>query len=154
MSKTKLQHTLLAVALVLGIGQAGVGNAHGIAGPIDPDGNVPSFTAVAKVTCFDDGNGKTGYLMANIKDHPSNPVVEDMFVHITLFKGDKAISITDTIPGDDSFSPSIQLSAGDGVYSMIVSKTKAGTRNVAVDYHCMTADHVHTGTDIFLSYYE
>jgi hypothetical protein len=73
---------------------------------------------------------------------------------MSLFKGSKAISTTDVVPGDDRPSPSIKLSGGNGVYFMIVSKTKAGTRNVSVDYHCMTANNVHTGTDVALSHYE
>ncbi|SFM01832.1 hypothetical protein SAMN05421880_10455 [Nitrosomonas nitrosa] len=133
---------------------SGVVKAHEIAGPIDPVGNVPSFTAVAMVTCYDDGNGPADYLIANIKDLPSNPAVEGMFVNMTLFKGSKAISVTDVVPGDDNPSQFIKLSAGNGVYFMIVSKTKAGARNVFVDYHCMTANNVHTGTDIALSHYE
>lgn len=147
-----LNSTLVAVLLL--VGQAGTSRAHDIAGPIDPVGNVPSFTAVAMVTCFDDGNGPADYLIASIRDLPSNPAVEGMFVNMSLFKGSKAISTTDVIPGDNSPSPSIKLNGGNGVYFMIVSKTKAGTRNVSVDYHCMTANNVHTGTDVALSHYE
>jgi hypothetical protein len=150
MTNLKLKNSLLGAAFLLMIGQESISNAHNIAGPIDPAGNVPSFTAVAMVACADG----TDYLMANIKDHPSNPAVEGMFVNMTLFKGDKAISVTDIVPGDDNPSQSIKLSAGSGVYFMIVSKTKAGVRNVAVDYHCMTNDNVHMDTDIFLSHYE
>lgn len=144
--------TMLAVSLLFG--QSGISRAHEIAGPIDPVGNVPSFTAVAMVSCYNDGNGDADYLMASIRDLPSNPAVEGMFVNMSLFKGSKAISTTDVIPGDDNPSPSIKLNGGNGVYFMIVSKTKAGTRNVFVDYHCMTANNVHTGTDVALSHYE
>lgn len=154
---SKFSPILLVVTVLttlLFFGSSGVVKAHEIAGPIDPVGNVPSFTAVAMVTCYDDGNGPADYLVANIKDFPSNPAVEGMFVNMTLFKGSKAISVTDVVPGDDNPSQFIKLSAGNGVYFMIVSKTKAGARNVFVDYHCMTANNVHTGTDIALSHYE
>lgn len=155
---SKFSHLLLVITMLTALllfGQSRVSKAHEIAGPIDPTGNVPSFTAVAMVTCYDDGNGPADHLIANIKDLPSNPAVEGMFVNMTLFKGSKAISVTDVVPGDDNPSQFIKLSAGNGVYFMIVSKTKAGARSVFVDYHCRTANDVHTGTDIaLLSHYE
>ncbi|MCW5599308.1 hypothetical protein [Nitrosomonas sp.] len=154
---SKLSNFLLITALLsflLMISQVKVSHAHNIAGPIDPAGNVPTFTAVAIVSCTDDGNGPADHLLANIKDHPSNPAVDGMFVNMTLFKGNKAVSVTDVTPGDDNPSQTIKLSAGNGVYYMIVSKTKPGVRNVVVDYHCMTADNAHTGTDIVLIHYE
>lgn len=150
---TSLRVSALIVVMML-FAQAGISRAHEIAGPIDPAGNVPSFTAVAMVTCFDDGNGPADYLIASIRDLPSNPAVEGMFVNMSLFKGSKAISTTDVVPGDNNPSSSIKLNGGNGVYFMIVSKTKAGTRNVSVDYHCMTANNAHTGTDVALSHYE
>ena len=154
---SKLSHLLLVTTTLTALllfGQPRVSKADEIAGPIDPVGNVPSFTAVAMVSCYNDGNGDADHLIARIKDLPSNPAIEGMFVNMTLFKGSKAISVTDVVPGDDNPSQFIKLSAGNGVYFMIVSKTKAGARNVFVDYHCMTANNVHTGTDIALSHYE
>jgi hypothetical protein len=133
---------------------ARIGHAHDIAGPIDPAGNVASFTAVALVTCFNDGNGVADNLIANIRDLPSNPAVEGMFVNLTLFKGSMAISTTDITPGDNNPSPAVKLSAGTGAYFMIVSKTKPGARNIAIEYHCMTQDNVHTGTGIDLVHYQ
>lgn len=151
MNKMAIKKLLGVSAFLSGVGLAGAGFAHEIAGPIDPTGNVPSFTVVAMVTCFND-NGRTDKLVANIRD--TSPAVEDMFVNLTLFKGSKAISTTDPIPGDQRSSPTITLSGGSGFYFMIINKTKAGTRNVAVEYHCMTADNVHTGTAIDLTTYE
>lgn len=155
MTDTKLKAVsfMVVVLILLMICQIRISHAHDVAGPIDPTGDVPSFTAVALVTCFDDGNGPADYLMANIKDHPANPPVEGMFVNLTLFKGDQAISTTDIVPGDDSPSESVSLRGGAGSYHMIASKTRAGVRDIVVDYHCMTANHTHTGTDIALLYY-
>jgi len=156
-TNSKLSDSALVAALLtcmLLISPARNSHAHEITGPIDPAGNVASFTAVAWVTCFDDGNGVADNLIANIMDLPSNPAVESMFVNLTLFKGSMAISTTDITPGDNNPSPTIMLSAGSGVYSMIVNKTKPGTRNIAIDYHCMTANGVHTGTSINLVHYQ
>jgi hypothetical protein len=156
MIKTNLKlsdSTLLAalLACMLLFSPARISHAHEIAGPIDPTGNVASFTAVAWVNCFDEGNGVANNLVASIRDLPSNPAVEGMFVNLTLFKGGMAISTI--TPGDNNPSPSVKLSAGGGVYYMIVNKTKPGTRNIAIDYHCM-ADDVHTGTDIGIAHYQ
>ncbi len=144
---------LVAIALaLLMFCQIRASHAHDIAGPIDPNG-VPSFTVVAAVTCFDDGNGPADYMMARIKDLPSNPAVPGMFVNMTMLKANAALSITDIIPADDAPSQWIALRGGNGVYSLIVSKTLPGMREISVEYHCMTAFNVHTGTDIVLTYY-
>ncbi|HRQ04661.1 MAG TPA: hypothetical protein PK580_01725 [Nitrosomonas halophila] len=149
MNRIKWVRILQTAVLVSGMSLAGMVHAHNIAGPIDPAGNVPSFTVVALVTCFDESNDK---LVANIKD--LSPAVDGMFVNLTLFKGGNAISATDPIPGDQGSSPTITLRGGSGLYYMIINKTKAGTRNVAVDYHCLTENGVHTDTDIRLTTYE
>ncbi len=153
-TKLKIIPFVAIAMMLLMICQVRISQAHDIAGPIDPAGDVPSFTAVALVTCFDDGNGPADYLVANIKDHPANPPVEGMLVNLILFKGGQAISTTDIVPGDDSPSPSVSLRGGAGGYYMIASKTLAGVRDIVVDYHCMTANHVHTGTDIALVHYQ
>lgn len=145
---------MVVVLILLMICQIRISHAHDVAGPIDPTGDVPSFTAVALVTCFDDGNGPADYLMANIKDHPANPPVEGMFVNLILFKAGQAVSTTDIVPGDNNPSPLVSLRGGANVYYMIASKTRAGVRDIAVEYHCMTADHMHTGTDLRLEYYQ
>lgn len=147
-------HTTNLLAAAMMLAATGIVQAHDIAGPIDHTGNVPSFTAVAAVTCLNDGSGKADHLVATILDHPSNPFVEGMQVMLTLFKGVHAISTTDTTQGDDIPSPPVKLSGGEGVYYMIVNKTRPGVRNVAVQYHCEQADGVHTGTDILLTHYE
>jgi hypothetical protein len=151
----KLSDSTLIAALLtcmLLFSPARISHAHEIRGPIDPAGNVPSFTAVALVTCFDE-NGVTDNLEASIREEPSNPAVEGMFVNLTLFKGGMAISTT--TPGDNNPSPTVKLSAGKGAYFMIVNKTKPGTRNIHIDYHCKTADGVvHTGTSINLVHYQ
>lgn len=142
------------LACMLLVSLARTSHAHDIAGPIDPAGNVASFTAVALVSCFDDGNGPADNLIANIIDLPVNPAVEGMFVTLTLFKGGAAISTTDITPRDNNRSPMVKLSAGGGAYFMIVNKTRPGTRHIAIEYHCMTAGGVHTGTDINLTHYQ
>lgn len=151
MNRTKWLRMLQTAVLVSGMSLVSMVHAHNIAGPIDPAGNVPSFTVVALVTCLDD-NGRNDKLEARIRD--VSPAVEGMFVSLTLLKGGKAISATDSIPGDHNPSPFIALSGGSGTYFMIINKTKAGTRNVEVEYHCRADNNNHNSTSIQLTTYE
>ncbi|MCC7136392.1 MAG: hypothetical protein IT528_08380 [Nitrosomonas sp.] len=132
----------------------GVAQAHEVAGPIDPEGNVPSFTAVAAVACLDDGTGKANHLFATVRDDASNPFVEGMQVTLTLFKGGRAISTTDTTQGDNEPSLPVKLEGGEGTYFMVVNKTRPGLRNVNITYHCEAANGIHTGTSLSLTHYQ
>ncbi|MDT8363820.1 MAG: hypothetical protein RQ714_04135 [Nitrosomonas sp.] len=151
---TTVNHTTGLLAAVFMLAFIGVAQADDIGGPIDPEGNVPSFNAVGAVACFNDGNGKTDRLEASIRDHPSNPFVDGMQVTITAFKGGHAISATDTTQGDEAGSPVVELEGGEGVYHMIVNKTRPGRRDVDVVFHCLTASGIHTGTSITISHYQ
>lgn len=120
--------------------------AHSAGATLGAAGTNPSATALAAVSCFDDGNGKPEGLFVQIKDE-SDPE-PGLLINIQLYKGLQAISITDPISGDADYSEGVQLNGGAGVYQLIVDKTGIGPRRFDVIWHCMTADHVHTGTDI------
>jgi len=120
--------------------------AHSAGATLGAAGNNPSATALAAISCFDDGNGSPSGLFVQIKDL-SDPE-PGLLISIQLYKGIKAISITDKISGDADYSQGVQLDAGPGVYQLILDKTNIGPRRFDVIWHCMTADHVHTGTDI------
>src|SRR5690606_31582937 len=115
-----LQKILTLAGIILATGYAASISAHGGGATLDPAGNKATFTALARVTCFDDGNGPADHLIARIRDN-SAPV-PGMFVSLQLLKGSKAISITDTTPGDAQFSPFVPLQAGNGVYFMMADK--------------------------------
>ncbi len=120
--------------------------AHSAGATLGADGKNANATALAAVTCFDDGNGKPAGLFTQIKDL-SDPV-PGLLINIQLYKGIQATSTTDTVSGDADYSKGVQLNGGPGVYQMIVDKTDKGPRRFDVIWHCMTADHLHTGTDI------
>lgn len=149
MSKFKLNTVLLGLTALIG---SGIAQAHDIDGVIDGGGNAPAFTVIAQVTCFDDGNGPASYLIGKVGDYPTNPHVDGMYVNLVLHKSNQAASTTDMGPRDFEYSQPIVLFGGNGVYNMFVSKTVTGARHVAVEYHCMTANNVHTGTGIDLVY--
>ena len=133
---------LLSAAYVEGV------FAHTAGGTIDAAGNNASATDLAQVSCYDDGDGPTGYLFIQIQDL-SSPL-SGMLMSIQAAKDAQMTNDSDPVSGDATASPGTELWAGDGIYYMSVSKTAAGSRLFSVTYHCMTSQGVHTGTDITL----
>lgn len=143
---------LKAVLLLASSTFSAISFGHSAGATLGADGISASATALAAVTCFDDGNGQPEGLFVQIKDL-SEPV-PGLLVNIQLYKGVQAISITDTVSGDADYSEGVQLNGGPGVYQMIVDKTDVGPRRFDVIWHCMTADHTHTGTDIIVRQFQ
>ncbi|SDG96644.1 hypothetical protein [Nitrosomonas sp. Nm132] len=144
---------LLSASMIVTTGYAAICGAHGGGAVLDPAGNKATFTALARVTCFDEsGVGPADYLAVKIRDN--SPPVPGMFVSLQLLKGSKAINITDTTPGDAHFSPEVTLRGGNGTYFMMANKTMAGARNFEVEWHCKTVNNEHTGTDLFVDQFE
>lgn len=120
--------------------------AHGGGAVLDHDGISRTFTGVATVSCVNEGGVVTEKLVAKIRDN--SPPVPGLLVNLHLFKGNKAVGISDTISGDADYSPPIELHGGPGTYVMIVSKTDEGERSFDLEWHCEAADGTHTGTEI------
>lgn len=120
--------------------------SHSAGAILGADGTNASATALAAVSCFDDGNGSPAGLFAQIIDL-SEPV-DGLLISLQLYKGLQATNTTDPVSADADFSEGVQLDGGAGVYQLLVNKTMAGARRFDVVWHCMTEDHVHTGTDI------
>ena len=133
-------------------GYATIGSAHSGSATMDPEGISRTFTGLAFITCFDDGNGEPHHLIARIRDN--SPPVSGLLTNLQLYKGDQAVSISDTISGDADFSPFVTLHGGPGVYWLIVNKTNKGARSFDIDWHCNTITDVHTGTDIGVAQFE
>ena len=144
------QSTLLGLVLLLGC--SSLASAHSARAVLDAAGTNANFTALARVTCFNDGSGNTSYLTARVRDN-SAPVT-GLFINLQLVKGAMAISATDSISGDASYSDSIALPGGNGVYTMMLNKTLAGARSFDIEWHCVAADGAHTGTEIILDQYK
>ncbi len=131
------------------LGYAVSSSAHGGGATMDIAGASRTFTGVVLVSCFDDGNGPAENLIARVRDN--SPQVPGLLVNLQVFKGNKAINITDTVSGDADYSPFVTLHGGPGVYFMIINKTDVGARSFDVEWHCNTIDGIHTGTDISVS---
>ncbi|HIG64403.1 MAG TPA: hypothetical protein EYQ43_02300 [Methyloprofundus sp.] len=145
MSNRLLSKAALSAA-ILSIGIYSTAHAHNGSATLNPLGGNPSATDLAHITCYDDGNGNPAKLRVQIKDQ-SEPV-DGLLLSVQIYKGLKAISITDPVSGDADYSQAIELDAGLGVYSVMVDKTAAGPRRFNLVWHCLTAENIHTGTDI------
>lgn len=144
----------LSITLFLLLSCVGVAKsyAHGGSATMDEAGNKASFTALARITCFDDGAGPAQFLVARVRDNSA--AVSGMFVSLQLLKGTRATSVTDLTPGDADYSEFATLSGGNGTYQLILNKTKAGARSFDLEWHCLTAANDHTGTDIIVDQFE
>lgn len=141
----------LFLALLSCLGAANV-QAHSGGATMDEAGNKASFTALARITCFDDGAGPAQFLVARVRD--KSPAIAGLYVNLQLVKGTRATSVTDLTPGDAEYSEFATLSGGNGTYQLILNKTKAGAREFDLEWHCLTAGNDHTGTDIIVDQFE
>lgn len=146
MQYLSLKKNIIAGFIACSASYAGISSAHTAGATLDPDSNIRSFTGMAFVTCFDDGNGAADNIIVRIRDN--SPPVSGLLVNLQVYKSNKSNSITDTVSGDADFSPFITLQGGPGIYWILVNKTDIGARSFEVEYHCNTADDIHTGTDI------
>ncbi|OQK15718.1 hypothetical protein AU255_16030 [Methyloprofundus sedimenti] len=139
-------------AAILSIGIYGTAHAHSGGATLDAGGTNRSATALAGITCFDDGNGEPAKLFVQLQDQ-SEPV-DGLLLSVQIYKGNKATSITDPVSGDADYSPAVELAAGPGVYWVMLDKTAAGPRRFDLIWHCVTADDIHTGTDIVVKQFQ
>lgn len=145
------QRAVATTFAMITLGFASVSGAHEAGATMDPNGTTASFTGYALVTCIDDV-GVTDRLVASIKD--TSPPQDNLLVSLQIIKGFFADSTTDPVSGDGNFSPEARVQGGSGVYQILVNKTIAGARSFIVSYHCMTADNVHTATEITVRQFE
>jgi hypothetical protein len=107
---------------------------------------------LARVTCFDDGSGAAALLMVRVRDNSA--AIPGLLINLQLLKDTAALSISDTVSGDATYSDYIALPGGNGVYTILLNKTAAGARSFDIEWHCMTADNLHTGTDILVDQFK
>lgn len=128
-------------------------SAHGGGATMDAGGISRTFTGLAQITCSSPmGSEPTDHLLARIRDR--SPSVDGLLVNLQLHKGQKAVSITDTVSGDADYSPFVSLQGGNGVYYLMVNKTNVGEREFDLEWHCTAASGTHTETEIGVSQFE
>jgi len=148
----KLQKFLQIIFIMTTAGYAIVGGAHGGSATLDSEGTSRIFTGLAQVTCSSSGDEPTDHLLARIRD--KSAPVPGLLVNLQIYKGKRAVNITDTVSGDAEYSPFVSLAGGNGVYYILVNKTDAGKRSFDLEWHCTAASGSHTDTDIGVLQFE
>lgn len=138
--------------IVAAAGYATLSGAHGGSATLDYEGTSRIFTGLARVTCTSTDNEPTDHLLARIKD--KSAPVPGLLVNLQIYKGQRAVSITDTVSGDAEYSPFVSLKGGNGVYYIMVNKTDAGERSFDLEWHCTAASGSHTETEIGVLQFE
>jgi hypothetical protein len=144
MKKNGLKKWVLSALALVSIGATQLVLAHSAGGPFDFTGKNASSTDLAAVECAPG----THHLFIRVRDN--SPAVAGLFVSMQAFKDNKMTNITDTVSGDGNWSVGATLNAGEGVYYISVNKTKAGLRQMEVEYHCYSAGEDHLETQITL----
>ena len=157
--KMTAKSIMLASTLTLTVYHQTIANAHDVfAQSLGAYKTVATTTTVKygshnptdyyQITCSDDGTGVPAYLLIAVRDITAGTSV----LSATIQKGLLSRQTTDVTGADTAYSPMISLygKPGPGIYNVIVSKNLYPTRNYDMQYHCMTADNLHTGTSISL----
>lgn len=144
MRNTRLKNSVLAVALVLPLAQAGSVWAHEYSGAL---GKSASATDLYQVTCSTDSGGDSDRLSIQVLD--TAPAAAPL-VSVQVQKGASAANSTDAKDGDTTYSPLVSATSGNGAYNVLVNKTASGAENYKLEYHCQAKDGEHTGTSIFV----
>jgi hypothetical protein len=118
----------------------GLASAHSLTGSL---GAATGATDFYQVTCSDDKSGPPSYLVTSIESTISAATPR---ISVQARFNTSASNATDPINGDGNYSPSGKVTAGGGLYNVLIYKDGAGVQNYALEYHCLTATGVHTGT--------
>ena len=138
MKRRTVRTLLFTAAMLIAAGRAVIAEAHDVS---DFLGAAAGAVDYAQVTC----GPNTHHLFFQIDDVTT---VDGIQMSVVVHKGNAAASAT---APDGGTSPSNMLvgSPGPGVYNVFITKTKSGSPNYHLLYHCQNADStVHTLTTI------
>ncbi|MGH8572611.1 MAG: hypothetical protein ACREX8_08555 [Gammaproteobacteria bacterium] len=141
----------MALSFLLSVGQAGVVLGHSKVGSLSKNKNAKD---VYSVTCSNEEGGDTATfrLAARVRDEPPSRPPK---VSVTIAKGGTAVRVTDTKgDGNQQPSPWAYVDGGNGVYQMIVTKSRKGLERYSVEFHCQgpsSSGYVHTGSSVVIT---
>ncbi len=145
MKKIPLKQGLAIMSLIMALAPENLVYAHDLSGSL---GFASTSIDYFQVHCFDDGAGPNGYLEVALKDIA--PVATPK-ISLQVIRDNMATNTTDPIDGDAGESPILSVNgSGDQYYLLTIDKTAAGAENYSVEYHCMTNDNQHTGTELYM----
>ncbi len=104
---------------------------------------------IYQVTCAT-GDTTTGRLEVSIINvTPSSPLLS-----VVVERNGLSASVTDTVSGDSNYSDVASVTAGDGPYTVTLTKDGAGSLNYSMEFHCKTGAGLHTGDDTSIAVLE
>jgi len=120
-------------------------NAHDIKNQTLFAANGAAATDVWETECRGTaGLGDSARLVANITQMFTPNDISKLT--LVVYKDGKAQNTVDSTGGDGGGSPFISVEAGNGIYSMIASRTSGGNKVYTIEYHCENAGGDHTTT--------
>ena len=141
-----LKNAFLTALFLVAAGHAGIAPAHSVSGAL---GNLAGATDVYLITCSNEegGNTPTYSLSTQVRD---NAPVAAPPVSVLTSKDGKATNIMDNNgDGNSRYSSWVYNNRGNGIYTMIVTKSAAGAEKYTVEFHCQgpaSSGYIHTGT--------
>lgn len=143
-SATFRRKVFAAASLAAIVGYSDIAPAHSVSGSLSTTAGATDFY---QVTCDDDGNGPPAYLVTSILA-TSATALPHVSVQDRKDTTTTVTNSTDPTNGDTSYSPEARLNGGGGLYNVLIDKDGAGTQSYTFQFHCITADGTHTGTNI------
>jgi len=111
------------------------------------DGNGPEATDVWQTECMGSAIlGNSARLVANITQKFTPNDLSKLT--LVVYKDGKAQNTVDLTGGDDAGSPLISVDAGNGIYTMIASRTAGGNKIYSIEFHCENEGGDHTPTTV------
>ena len=140
----------MALSFLLSVGQAGVVLGHSAGGSLGPK---KSATDVYSVTCSNEEGGDTATFRLAARGRDEIPSRTPR-VSVTIAKDGTAVRVTDKKDGDRRFSPWAFVDGGNGVYRLLVTKSRRGRERFSVEFHCQgpsSSGYVHTGSSVIIT---
>lgn len=123
-----------------------------------------SATDYYLVTCSTGGGGESDRLEVRIKDLTTavgggklSAVVQNDVVGVVATASDpvrvargEGCEGWSNVTQDTEFGEPVSISAGNGAYTVMVHKQKAGPKTYSLEYHCKSSTGLHTGTALLV----
>ena len=138
----------MALSFLLSLGQPGVVLGHSARGSL---GKKKSATDVYSVTCSNEEGGDTPTfrLAAQVRDELPR---QKPLLSVTITKDGAAAQATDTNgDGNRRYSPWAYVDGGNGVYRVMVTKSRRGIERYSLEFHCQgpsSSGFIHTSTGV------
>jgi hypothetical protein len=142
----KFKYFMSAASLAVFASYGSLAFAHTQTGSLGDD---VGATDIYQVTCAtgDTANARLEITVLNVT--ASSPLLS-----VLIEKDALSSSATDDVSGDSNYSSLASVTAGDGPYTVTLTKAGAGALNYSMEFHCKTGAGLHTGDDTSIAILE